>query len=79
MMFNTTHEHEALTLYIHSMTASRVLAVATLIAFKMLSENDCLIQANVTIANLLGLSLNQFNLMEKRFMQALAYDASVSD
>jgi hypothetical protein len=45
----------------------------------MLSENDCLIQANVTIANLLGLSLNQFNLMEKRFMQALAYDASVSD
>jgi hypothetical protein len=23
MMFSTTHEHEALTLYIHSMTASR--------------------------------------------------------
>ena len=67
--------HQVLT----SSFSYRVLAVATLIAFKMLSENDCLIQANVTIANLLGLSLNQFNLMEKRFMQALAYDASVSD
>lgn len=77
MMFNTTHEDEALTLYIHSMTASRVLAVATLIAFKMLSENDCLIQANAKMADLLGLSLNQFNLMERKFLQALDYDASI--
>jgi hypothetical protein len=34
----------------------------------MLSENDCLIQANAKMADLLGLSLNQFNLMERKFL-----------
>jgi len=57
-MFNTELAHDDLTLYIHSTTASRVLAVATLIAFKMLSDNDCLIQANVRMADLLGITRN---------------------
>lgn len=55
----------------------RVMAVALLIAFKMQSENDCLIQANAKIADLINVPLNQFNLMEASFLQALAFDAYI--
>lgn len=67
MMFNNSLEDKSKTLYIHSQTAERILAVASLIAFKMLTENDCLIQANVRVADLLDLSVNQLDLMERKF------------
>lgn len=66
MMFNNTLQDKSKTFFIHSQTAERVLAIATLIAFKMLTENDCLIQANVRMADLLDMSLSQLNLMERK-------------
>ena len=45
----------------------------------MLTESDCKIAVNARVAELVGVPLNQFNLMECKLLEALLFDASIDN